>query len=91
MPKVLVLGFSFLCPILAFFFYPHLLVLSLLSFVAVVLAASLGLPKRFYKAEYFVAIKKLPIVFVTLLKSLTKLKGANRAFIATPHHAKEKK
>lgn len=91
MPKVLVLGFSFLLPVLSFLFYQSLFGLCLANFIAVILAASLGLPKRFYKAEYFSAIQKLPIVFITLLKSLTKLKGANRAFIATPHHAKEKK
>lgn len=91
MPKVLILGFAFLLPVLAYFFYPEYLLLTILNFIAVVLAASLGLPRKYYKAEYFSAIKKLPIVFVTLLKSLTKLKGANRTFIATPHHVDKKK
>ncbi len=95
MPKVLVLGFAFLLPILTYFVnnpdFGWLYPLSVNSFIAVVLAASLGLPRKYYKAEYFAAFKKLPIVFVTLLKSLTKLKGANRTFIATPHHSNEKK
>jgi cellulose synthase/poly-beta-1,6-N-acetylglucosamine synthase-like glycosyltransferase len=95
MPKVLVLGFAFLLPILTYFVdctsFTFLFPLSLSSFVAVVLAASFGLPRKYYKAEYFSAFKKLPVVFITLLKSLTKLKGANRTFIATPHHVDKKK
>ncbi|MFZ4796476.1 MAG: glycosyltransferase [Bacteroidia bacterium] len=91
MPKVLILGFAFLLPVLSFFFYKEYLLITIINFIAVVLAASLGLPRKYYKAEYFSAIKKLPIVFVTLLKSLTKLKGANRTFIATPHHVDKKK
>jgi cellulose synthase/poly-beta-1,6-N-acetylglucosamine synthase-like glycosyltransferase len=91
MPKVLILGFAFLLPVIAFFIYPEYLLHSIINFIAVVLAASIGLPRKYYKAEYFSAIKKLPIVFVTLLKSLTKLKGANRTFIATPHHVDKKK
>jgi cellulose synthase/poly-beta-1,6-N-acetylglucosamine synthase-like glycosyltransferase len=95
MPKVLVLGFAFLLPILTYFIdetdFQCLFPISLLSFFAVLLAAILALPLKYYKAEYFSAFKKLPIVFITLLKSLTNLKGANRSFIATPHHTNEKK
>ncbi len=65
--------------------------LSVTTFIAVLVATVLGLPKRYYKSEYFSALKRLPAVFLTLLKSLAKIKGANRSFIATPHHAKDSK
>jgi cellulose synthase/poly-beta-1,6-N-acetylglucosamine synthase-like glycosyltransferase len=95
MPKVLVLGFAFLLPILTYFIdyddFKYLFPISLLSFFAVLFSAIIALPLKYFKLEYFFAFKKLPIVFVTLLKSLTNLKGANRNFIATPHHTNKKK
>lgn len=91
MPKVLVLGFSFILPFITYFFYNELFPFSITTFIAVLVAAVLGLPKRYYKREYFSALTRLPIVFLTLLKSLAKIKGANRSFIATPHHTKDSK
>ncbi len=86
LPRVLMLGstfffFVFHCFILVYFFVP-----AAASFFITVTALVIAVPFKYYKPKYLKALVYVPFLFLTVLKSLTKLKGANRNFIPTPHH-----
>jgi L-asparagine transporter-like permease len=45
----------------------------------------IAIPKAYYNGEFWGALIKVPMIFVTMLLLLFKLKGANKKFIHTPH------
>jgi hypothetical protein len=89
LPRVLMLGLTFLLMIFHFFFLRYFFSIAALSFFITVSALIIAVPFKFYKPKYLKALTTVPFLFLTVLKSLTKLKGANRNFIPTPHHTKE--
>ncbi|MES2725994.1 MAG: glycosyltransferase family 2 protein [Bacteroidota bacterium] len=90
LPKIFTLVLCFIMPFITYFFYEPLFVLSVINAIAIIITASISLPRKFYSMQYFSALQKLPLVFFSMVKGMTKLKGANRSFIATPHHTDEK-
>lgn len=56
---------------------------TLLCYVAIVAA----IPSAFFNKQLWNAVLKLPFIFFTMLLLLFKLKGANKKFIHTAHHA----
>jgi hypothetical protein len=45
----------------------------------------IAIPKSFYNGEFWGALARIPMIFITMLLLLFKLKGANKKFIHTPH------
>ncbi|MDP9079364.1 MAG: glycosyltransferase family 2 protein [Bacteroidota bacterium] len=45
----------------------------------------IAIPVSFYNKDFFGALIRIPIIFLTMLLLLFKLKGANKKFIHTPH------
>ncbi len=88
LPRVLMLGITTILFVFNFFFFHHLFKLASISFGITIAALVIAVPFKFYKLKYFKALIHVPFLFLTVLKSLTKLKGANRNFIPTPHHTK---
>lgn len=91
LPKMFTLLLCFLMPFVTYFFYKPLFGLSIINIIAIGITDAICLPRRFYSLHYFSAIKTLPLLFFSMLKGFTKLKGANRTFIATPHHVDTEK
>lgn len=89
LPRVLMLGSTFLLFVFHSFFLSHFFKYAALSFFVTIAAFVIAVPFKFYKPRYLKALTHVPFLFLTVLKSLTKLKGANRNFIPTPHHTKE--
>jgi len=56
-----------------------------LLLVIYIAALWLAIPKQFYNKEFFRAFSKLPYALLLMLKSLFRLKGANKQFIHTTH------
>jgi cellulose synthase/poly-beta-1,6-N-acetylglucosamine synthase-like glycosyltransferase len=91
LPRVLMLGSTFLFFVLHYFVLSYFLVPAAASFFITLTAFVIAVPFKFYKPKYLKALIYVPFLFFTVLKSLTKLKGANRNFIPTPHHSAEEK
>ncbi|MCR8556139.1 glycosyltransferase family 2 protein [Mucilaginibacter sp. BJC16-A38] len=45
----------------------------------------IAIPVSFYNKDFFGALIRIPVIFLTMLLLLFKLKGANKKFIHTPH------
>lgn len=99
-PRVLLIGITaiislitmaigLLFPEMSFFTIHYFYWLAI--FLTVVLAFIFGIPLKFYNQQTFKALITLPKVFVTMLFSLFKLKGANDKFLHTEHGKIESK
>ena len=51
------------------------------------MALILAIPRRFFNAQFWMALVNLPKTFVVMFAALFKLKGANKKFIHTQHGA----
>jgi len=87
LPRVIMLGLM-PCMLLVSIVTPgigpdwHLwLAATICCYVGIIIA----IPKAFYNGEFWGALIKVPMIFVTMLLLLFKLKGANKKFIHTPH------
>jgi cellulose synthase/poly-beta-1,6-N-acetylglucosamine synthase-like glycosyltransferase len=45
----------------------------------------IAIPAEFYNEKFFGAVIRVPMIFITMMLLLFKLKGANKKFIHTPH------
>jgi len=86
LPRVLMLGSTFLLMVFHYFFLTYFFVPAAASFFITFTTFVIAVPFKFYNPKYLKALVYVPFLFLTVLKSLTKLKGANRNFIPTPHH-----
>ncbi len=92
-PRILLLGFVFFITLgyigEQFFFQKSGLLISpwiwSVTFLLVVLAFVMAIPRKFYTKETARAMFSLPRAFGLMFLSLFKLKGANKKFIHTQH------
>ena len=92
-PRILLLGLVFLITLIYFaeqlFFDNNWLLFSpwvwLVTFILVILAFVMAIPRKFYNKATAQAILTLPKAFGVMFLSLFKLKGANKKFIHTQH------
>nr|WP_320120006.1 glycosyltransferase family 2 protein [uncultured Marinifilum sp.] len=93
-PRILLLGLVGLISLvywMIFLLIPDTLQLALNQYDwsivlgVVILAFTLGIPRKFYNKETLKAIFSLPKAFFIMFISLFKLKGANKKFIHTQH------
>jgi cellulose synthase/poly-beta-1,6-N-acetylglucosamine synthase-like glycosyltransferase len=93
-PRVLLLGaallFSFLFTSIEWLFYNKLSYIYEWLFLnsAIILALLLSTPRSFYNKKLLKSVFALPKGIIIMLKSLFKIKGANKSFIHTKHTAK---
>lgn len=93
-PRILLFGITFILAIfslLIHYLFPQIIIFSipfqywLTIFLFVLISFVLSLPRSFYNKNTLLAILSTPKVFKSMLKSLLKLKGANKKFIHTEH------
>lgn len=90
LPRVLLLGLTFVFAFLAFLFpalfgsRPFLLNSPLI----VLLSLFLATPKYMRTRRSLLALKQIPLTMLVLFRTLFRLKGANKTFIHTPHSEK---
>ncbi len=92
LPRLLNLGLLCLILVLSFIFSPSLRLSPMVWMTLLgvnILAMVFAIPKRFYNRKMLVSILLLPRLFVKMFLLLFKLKGANKAFIHTPHERVE--
>lgn len=83
LPRVMLLGFLILASLAGLLFlpdypfgWPILLFVLLLSF-------AIALPDKFITRRNFLAVKKLPLIFLMMVANLFRIKGAGSKFIHT--------
>lgn len=87
LPRVLMLGLMPLMLVISFLLPGigpdwHLWLIATVCCYAGILIA---IPVSFYNKDFFGALIRIPVIFITMLLLLFKLKGANKKFIHTPH------
>lgn len=86
LPRVLLLGISFVFTCLTFFINPLFISFCwILIFILIVLTISISIPKNFYNIKFFYALLSIPKAFLILLLVLFKIKNANKKYIHTQH------
>ncbi|CAN5559314.1 glycosyltransferase family 2 protein [soil metagenome] len=87
-PKVLLMGFLFLISVITAF-TPDLFIVGFKSWLLITilyyLAFLIAIPKEYYRKETLNALLVLPKTFVVMFIAMTRMKGANKKFIHTPH------
>lgn len=85
-PRILLLGTIFILGVLSLFAYPLEITIWWFFLLGVcVIAFLFAIPLKFYNQKTFIALLTLPKGYVLMLKSLLKIKGANKRFIHTQH------
>jgi cellulose synthase/poly-beta-1,6-N-acetylglucosamine synthase-like glycosyltransferase len=84
LPRVLILGLSFVLSILYFISYIQLGYYFALVFVVCLLTYLLSIPPSFFTIRTFLAAMHLPQAFVLMLWAVIKSKGSAKNFNATP-------
>jgi cellulose synthase/poly-beta-1,6-N-acetylglucosamine synthase-like glycosyltransferase len=86
LPRILLLGIVpcifllSLIPVLSFSpLYAGLLLVA--TFTSILISV----PAKYFNRQFLKAICNLPMAFLSMVKLLFKLKGANKSFIHTPH------
>ncbi len=86
-PRILLLGLSFIITVLSLFFNFGFFFYSWLSiFLACVIAIALSVPKRFYNKQTYNAILSLPYGFLMMGLALFKIKRGHKRLSPTPHN-----
>lgn len=86
LPRVLLLGISFLFICITFFINP--LIISICwtcIFLLIVSSIVFSIPKSFYNIRFLYALFSIPKAFITILLLLFKIKSANKKYIHTQH------
>lgn len=87
-PRIVLLGIiPFLATVLLFTL-PPLGYKWLFLFVLYLIVLLLATPNRFYNKRSLIALFRLPLIFITILRSLIKVRTAKNTFIHTPHGKK---
>ncbi|MBD1432786.1 glycosyltransferase [Sphingobacterium sp. DN00404] len=87
-PRIILLGIIPLIAIVLLFTLPPLGYKWLFLFILYLIALLLATPNRFYNKRSSIAFFRLPVIFITILRSLIKVKTAKNTFIHTPHGEK---
>ncbi len=91
LPRVLLLGISFLFTCFTFFINP-LLISICWTFIFTLIVTTIGfsIPKNFYNVKFIYALFSIPKAFFTLFILLFKIKNANKNYIHTQHSINNK-
>lgn len=84
LPRVLVLGLSFIFSILCFFSYSQLGFYFAVVFVICLIVYLLSIPASFFRIHTFLAALRLPQAFLLMVLAVIKSKGSAKVFNATP-------
>lgn len=84
-PRLLLLGFTFLCAIVFSFVYSACDVKWWGLFASLVAALLLAVPACYYNYRLFSALLSVPHVFWVMFLNVFRLRGANKLFIHTRH------
>ena len=84
-PRLLLLGFTFLCAIVFSFVYSACDVKWWGLFATLVAALLLAVPACYYNCRLFSALLSVPHVFWVMFLNVFRLRGANKRFIHTRH------
>ncbi|RHJ87755.1 glycosyltransferase family 2 protein [Parabacteroides sp. AM08-6] len=84
-PRLLLLGGTFIIALLISFFSLGLAVKWWSLLFILLLALAIAIPRKLYTSQLLVAVIKLPETFFNMFLNLFKLKGANKKFIHTAH------
>ena len=84
-PRLLLLGFTFLCAIVFSFVYSACDVKWWGLFASLVAALLLAVPACYYNCRLFSALLSVPHVFWVMFLNVFRLRGANKRFIHTRH------
>lgn len=84
-PRLLLLGFTFLCAIVFSFVYSACDVKWWGLFATLVAALLLAVPACYYNYRLFSALLSVPHVFWVMFLNVFRLRGANKRFIHTRH------
>lgn len=84
LPRVLILGLSFILSILCFISYSQLGYYFALVFVVCLLVYLLSIPPSFFRFRTFLAALRLPQAFLLMVWAVIKSKDSAKIFNATP-------
>jgi len=84
-PRLLLTGVLFVGTLLHFVLLPAVAGLWAVGLLCNVLANVLSIPSQYYNLKTIKAILVLPYAFFLMVMAMTKMKGANKQFIHTPH------
>ena len=86
-PRILLLGISFIVTVFSVFFNRGVFLYSWLSVLLVcILAIVLSVPKQFYNRQTLFAIFRLPLGFFMMLLAVFKVKLGHKRLSPTPHN-----
>lgn len=88
LPRVINLGLIVLLTIGSSVFSQYLTIPNyywLFLFGINIVAMVIAVPVKFYNRSFFIALLSVPKAFFIMCRSLSKIKGANKEFIHTPH------
>lgn len=86
-PRLLLMGFTFLFSVLATVYRWTWGVKWWLIFLLLAVALLLAVPKRFCTSRLALSLQKIPYTFLLMAGNMFKLRGANKSFIHTRHGA----
>ena len=88
LPRLMLLGLNIILCIITTIFFSALSYKWWCLLLILNISLLIAIPRKFYNIRFFVALSKIPIVFMLMMLNLFKLKGANKTFIHTKHGVK---
>ena len=85
LPRVMMVAVLFIWTALSFFLFRKFLLLNLALMGLLAIALLIGIPKKWYKKELFIALLQIPSALISMLKAMLKIGKARKQFIHTPH------
>ncbi len=89
LPRILLLGTSFILAIVSLLFFKHLLYYWLIILTTILFSLIIAVPKRFFNFRTFIAILSIPKGYFSMILSLFSMKGASKKFVVTEKNYNE--
>jgi cellulose synthase/poly-beta-1,6-N-acetylglucosamine synthase-like glycosyltransferase len=83
LPRILLLGTTFLISIILIIFNYTFAFLWLICFLIILLSLLISVPKRFINTKTLIAILSLPKGYISMILSMLQMKGATKNFVVT--------
>lgn len=83
LPRILLLGTTFLICIILIIFNYTFAFLWLICFLIILLSLLISVPKRFINTKTLIAILSLPKSYISMILSMLQMKGATKNFVVT--------
>lgn len=88
-PRVMLIGFTVIISIAVSFISIGLAVKWWIIFAVLCVTLLISIPRKLFGKQLLIAVMQLPYFFIVMALNVFKLKGANKKFIHTQHHAKQ--